>query len=154
MKTTDDVNDALTILVVDDYEDSRQMYGELLGYAGYHVVEAGNGEEAISKAREIVPDLVVMDLSLPVVDGLEATRRLKRDERTKHIPILVLTGHAADDFEGPPGGVRRSGCDGFLAKPCSPEQLLDAVLEVLTRAGPDVHKARIRAATPGQASGT
>jgi two-component system cell cycle response regulator DivK len=121
------------ILVVDDYEDNRQMYAELLAYAGYDVVEARDGAEAIEKAHAVLPDLIIMDLSLPVLDGWEATRRLKHDDRTTHIPVLALSGHAPEGLAGLSEGARDAGCDGFLSKPCSPERLLDAVKILLAQ---------------------
>jgi len=119
---------APTVLIVDDFEDNRAMYAEFLTYSGYKVLEATNGAEAVDKATELVPDVVVMDLSLPVLDGWEATRRLKANPRTRHIPVLALTGHA---LEGHSQGARQAGCDEFLAKPCLPETLLDTVRKVL-----------------------
>ncbi|MGD0676464.1 MAG: response regulator [Polyangiaceae bacterium] len=116
------------ILVVDDFEDNRQMYAEFLQFWGFVVVEASNGVEAIEQANKCMPDIVVMDLSLPVLDGWEATRRLKDDPRTRHIPVVALTGHALD---GHPDGAREAGCDGFLAKPCLPEKLLETVMSML-----------------------
>jgi CheY-like chemotaxis protein len=77
-----------------------------------------------------LPDVIVMDLSLPVMDGWEATRRLKADERTRHIPIIVLTGHAV---AGQARDARKAGCDAFLAKPCLPEMLVEKVQELLQR---------------------
>ncbi len=133
-----------SILVVDDYVDNRQMYAELLDYAGYRVAEAGDGAEAIATARRIVPDLIIMDLSLPVMDGWEATRRLKGDDRTKHIPVLALTGHAPEGLAGHSEGAQAAGCDAFLAKPCSPEALLEVVRETLERHRRTVRKARAR----------
>src|SRR5262245_65856139 len=79
------------ILVVDDYRDARDMFAEYLRYSGYRVAEASNGEEAVSKAIELLPDVVLMDLSLPVLDGWEATRRLKSDPRTAGVRILAVT---------------------------------------------------------------
>jgi CheY-like chemotaxis protein len=116
------------VLIVDDFEDNRIMYAEFLRLSGYEVVEASNGLEAIQKATTVVPDVVVMDLSLPVLDGWEATRRLKGDSRTRHIPVLILTGHALD---GHAQGAREAGCDGLLAKPCLPETLLETVRQLL-----------------------
>jgi two-component system cell cycle response regulator DivK len=129
------------ILVVDDFDDNRQMYAEYLKYCGFRVAEASDGAEAVTTAIAIVPDVVVMDLSLPVLDGWEATRRLKGDPRTRHIPVVALTGHA---LEGHSQGAREAGCDAFLAKPCLPEKLLETVERMLrgqdsgkkTRAGP------------------
>ena len=82
------------ILVVDDYQDAREMYAEYLQYSGFRVAEAKNGNEAVAQARSLKPDLILMDLSLPGMDGWEATRVLKADEETRHIPIVALTGHA------------------------------------------------------------
>jgi CheY-like chemotaxis protein len=118
------------VLIVDDFDDNRQMYAEFLRYSGFEVAEATNGAEAIDKARTFAPELVVMDLSLPVMDGWEATRRLKADPRTAHIPVVALTGHA---LEGHSQGAREVGCDEFLAKPCLPETLLDTVTRMLSQ---------------------
>ena len=82
------------MLVVEDYQDAREMYAAYLQFSGYRVAEATNGLEAIEKTLELLPDIILMDLALPKMDGWEATRRLKLDERTKHIPIVALTGHA------------------------------------------------------------
>jgi two-component system, cell cycle response regulator DivK len=118
------------VLIVDDFEDNRAMYAEYLRYSGFEVIEASNGVEAIDRAREGSPDVVVMDLSLPVLDGWEATRRLKADARTRNIPVVALTGHA---LEGHSQGAREAGCDWFLAKPCLPETLLSTLNELLSR---------------------
>lgn len=118
------------ILVVDDFEDNRAMYAVYLTYSGYDVAEAADGEEAVEVARRRMPDAIVMDLSLPVMDGWEATRRLKADERTRHIPIIALTGHA---LAGHSRGAREAGCDAFLAKPCLPEMLVEKVQDLLNR---------------------
>jgi two-component system, cell cycle response regulator DivK len=112
------------ILVVDDYQDAREMYAEYLQFSGFRVAEASNGNEAVSQALELKPDLILMDLSLPGMDGWEATRVLKADERTKHIPIVALTGHA---LAGASEGAKKAGCDSFVTKPCLPD---DLVLEV------------------------
>ncbi|HTQ44345.1 MAG TPA: response regulator [Polyangiaceae bacterium] len=121
------------VLIVDDFEDNRSMYAEFLRYAGLDVVEARDGAEAIEMARSELPDLIVMDLSLPVIDGWEATRRIKHDPLTREIPIIALTGHA---LEGHSQGAREAGCEGFLAKPCLPEKLLDTVNEILAKRAP------------------
>jgi CheY-like chemotaxis protein len=115
------------ILVVDDFEDNRAMFAVYLTYSGYDVVEAGDGKEAVEVAGRRLPDAIVMDLSLPVMDGWEATRRLKADERTRHIPIIALTGHAQ---AGQSRDAREAGCDAFLAKPCLPEMLVEKVREL------------------------
>src|SRR5437763_2551646 len=82
------------VLLVDDYPDAREMYAEYLEFSGFDIVQAGNGVEAIEGALDSHPDVILMDLSLPVMDGWEATRRLKADERTSAIPVLAVTGHA------------------------------------------------------------
>jgi two-component system cell cycle response regulator DivK len=82
------------ILLVDDYQDSRTMYAGFLAFSGYRVAEAENGFESIEKARALTPDLVLMDVSLPGIDGWEACRRLKADPETKDIPVVMLTAHS------------------------------------------------------------
>jgi two-component system cell cycle response regulator DivK len=114
------------VLVVDDYQDAREMYAEYLDFSGFRVAEAGNGQEALDKAFALLPDIVLMDLSLPIIDGWEATRRLKADERTKAIPVVALTGHALSQDEG-----ARVGCDAFVIKPCLPDTLVAEVRRVL-----------------------
>jgi CheY-like chemotaxis protein len=122
-----------TVLIVDDFDDNRQMYAEFLTFSGFRVLEAADGAEAVAKATDHLPDLVVMDLSLPVLDGWEATRRLKGDPRTRHIPVVALTGHALD---GHSIEARQAGCDAFLAKPCLPDKLLDTVRTMLAKRAP------------------
>ncbi len=106
------------ILLVEDFADAREMYAEYFRFVGHRVETAENGVEAISKALQLLPDVILMDLSLPVLDGWEATRRLKNDERTRAIPIVALTGNA---LQGHEERARKAGCDAFLAKPCLPE---------------------------------
>jgi CheY-like chemotaxis protein len=144
MKSADGTHDEPRILVVDDYEDNRQMYAELLAYAGYEVAEARDGAEAIAVAHRILPDLIIMDLSLPIIDGWEATRRLKAAERTRLIPVVALTGHAPEGLAGHSEAARDAGCDAFLAKPCSPETLLEVVRETLVHHRRSVRKVRVR----------
>jgi CheY-like chemotaxis protein len=116
------------VLLVDDYPDAREMYSEYLQYSGFEVVEASNGMEAIQRAVDDTPDIILMDLSLPVMDGWEATRRLKADERTARIPIVALTGHA---LAGISDGAKKAGCDAFVTKPCLPEDLVQEIRKVL-----------------------
>lgn len=126
--------DAPLILVVDDFEDNRVMYVEYLQFHGFRVAEAVNGEEALQRANELMPMIVVMDLSLPVMDGWEATRRLKASARTKHIVVIALTGHAEPAHAKK---ARDAGCDDFVAKPCLPEQLVAKVREHVAKATKD-----------------
>ena len=120
--------DASLILVVDDYQDAREMYAEYLQFSGFRVAEARNGNEAVAQAFSLRPDLILMDLSLPGMDGWEATRVLKADERTKHIPVVALTGHA---LAGASEGARKAGCDSFVTKPCLPDDLVVEVRRML-----------------------
>ena len=117
------------ILVVDDYEDAREMYAEYLQFCGFRVAEARNGNEALEQAFALKPDLILMDLSLPGMDGWEATRQLKADERTRHIPVVALTGHA---LAGASEGAKRAGCDSFVTKPCLPDDLVVEVRRMLS----------------------
>jgi two-component system, cell cycle response regulator DivK len=120
----------LRVLLVDDYADAREMYGEYLAISGFEVIEAVNGIEAVERALDAKPDIILMDMSLPIMDGWEATRRLKADRRTAEIPVLALTGHAVTSmFEG----ARRAGCDAFITKPCLPDDLVREIRAVLDR---------------------
>ena len=116
------------VLLVDDYPDAREMYSEYLQFSGFDVVEATNGMEALQSAVERKPDIILMDLSLPVMDGWEATRRLTADERTASIPVVALTGHA---LAGISEGAKRAGCDAFVTKPCLPEDLVKEIRKIL-----------------------
>ncbi len=116
------------VLVVDDYQDAREMYAEYLEFCGFEVAQAKNGLEALDRAFELLPDVILMDLSLPAMDGWEATRRLKSDARTQAIPIVALTGHA---LAGHSEGAKEAGCDAFVTKPCLPEDLVAEVRKIL-----------------------
>ncbi len=118
------------VLLVDDYPDAREMYSEYLEFSGFDVVEAGNGMEALQRAVDAEPDIILMDLSLPVMDGWEATRRLKADRRTASIPVVALTGHA---LAGISEGAKKAGCDAFVTKPCLPEDLVREIRKILNR---------------------
>jgi two-component system cell cycle response regulator DivK len=121
------------ILVVDDYEDAREMYAEYLRFCGFRVAEARNGNEALEQAFTLMPDLILMDLSLPGMDGWEATRQLKADERTRQIPVVALTGHA---LAGASEGAKKAGCDSFVTKPCLPDDLVVEVRRMLSLGRP------------------
>jgi len=112
------------ILIVDDNEDSRDLAAKILERFGYLIVQAVDGEEALTKAFSERPDLILMDRSLPKIDGLEVTRRLKREETLKNIPIVALTAHA---MRGDREKALEAGCDGFISKPINvrllPEQV-------------------------------
>jgi two-component system, cell cycle response regulator DivK len=118
-------------LLVDDMIDSRDMYGEILRYGGYRVLEAIDGADAVAVALGESPDVIVMDLCMPRVDGWEAIRRLKADPRTRSVPLVVLTGL------GWGTGAAEVECEAYLVKPCLPFDLLsvlDALLGNATQA--------------------
>ena len=125
------------VLVVDDFQDNREMYAEYLSYCGFRVIEAKNGLEAIEQACAQNPNVIIMDLSLPVMDGWEATRRLKADRRTKSIPVIALTGHA---LSGHSKGALDAGCDAFVAKHCLPDQLVIEIKKMLAITTPPAAK--------------
>ena len=116
------------ILVVEDTEDNRQIMRDLLSNAGYELVEAVTGADGVSAAARELPDLILMDIQLPVMDGYEATRRIKADPTTRSIPVIAVTSYA---LSGDEEKARAAGCDGYVAKPFSPRQLLANVREYL-----------------------
>jgi two-component system cell cycle response regulator DivK len=116
------------VLIVEDQLELRQLYAEELSMSGFDVIQAGDGAEALTHTAEHFPDVVLMDLSLPVVDGWEATRRLKGDKRTAHIPVVALTAH---DGSGELQRATKAGCDWFVPKPCPPQDLIEEVRRVL-----------------------
>ena len=120
--------DAL-VLIVDDFRDGREMYAEFLRSAGFRVVEAENGQQALDLAFTLSPSIILMDLSLPVMDGLSAIRALHGDPRSASIPLVALSAHSRDDSVS---AATRAGCAAFLEKPCSPEALLLAVRTLLS----------------------
>ncbi len=116
------------ILVVEDTEDNRQILRDVLSDAGFDLIEAGDGEEGVRMAAKFLPDLVLMDIQLPVVDGYEATRRIKADPALRHIPIIAVTSYALAQDEKKALAV---GCSGYVAKPFSPRALLAKIREFL-----------------------
>lgn len=125
-----DLSTAPLVLVVEDYQDAREMYVEYLKFSGFRVAEARNGIEALDRAFELHPDVILMDLALPRMDGWEATRRLKTDDRTRNIPVVALTGHA---LAGHAEGARLAGCDVFVTKPCLPGMLVDEIRRLIRK---------------------
>jgi CheY-like chemotaxis protein len=116
------------VLIVEDQSDLRLLYVEHLTTSGFDVIEAVNGAEAIDHTSAQLPDVVLMDLNLPVVDGWEATQRLKGDSRTAHIPVVALTAH---DGSGELERATVAGCDWFVPKPCPPQALVIEIRRVL-----------------------
>jgi two-component system, cell cycle response regulator DivK len=127
------------VLVVEDAEETYELLADVLAGAHFEVVGAQNGIDAVDTAVKLLPDLIIMDLSLPLMGGCEATRLLKSDERTQAIPIIALTGH-----HNYAEMARQAGCDAFLTKPCPPERLLTEIKRILQ------HDLPPRARLPGQ----
>lgn len=120
-----------TILLVEDNEDNLLIYSTILRHFGFEVIEARDGCAGVESARRYDPDLILMDVSIPLMDGWEATRRLKADAHTAHIPIIALTAHAlASDQQK----AVEAGCDGYIAKPAEPRVVLAAVRNQLGEA--------------------
>ena len=116
------------VLLAEDFEDARELYRDYLEFSGFAVQTANNGRDAIDQAIALQPDLILMDASMPVLDGWQATRELKSNPATQHIPVLALTAHAFDDARQQAKSV---GCDGFVTKPCLPDDLVSKVRETL-----------------------
>jgi two-component system cell cycle response regulator DivK len=121
------------ILVVEDHEDNRQILRDLLTSADFEVIEAMDGEAGLAAAAANRPDLILMDIQLPGIDGYEATRRLKANTLLHAIPIIAVTSYALD---GEAETARAAGCDAYIPKPYSPRQLLAKVREYLSSAAP------------------
>ena len=120
------------ILLVEDNEMNRDMLSRRLERKGYVVVMALDGQQGVDMAASVAPDLILMDMSLPVVDGWEATRRIKADERTRKIPVIALTAHA---MQGDEEKAKAAGCDDYDTKPVELARLLEKVQAQLARAG-------------------
>jgi two-component system cell cycle response regulator DivK len=112
------------VLVVEDDAETRLAYRTLLEHEGWEVAEAADGEDALRQAAELLPQAVVVDISIPVVDGFETTRRLRLGDSTRGVPVLLVTGHALDADRQ---RAREVGCDGYLVKPIAPRDLLAEV---------------------------
>lgn len=121
------------VLLVEDNEDNRIVYAMMLEYHGYTIIEATNGEDAIRLAGEESPDIILMDISIPGVDGWTATQRIKDDPATGDIPIVAVTAHALPEHRQ---RAEQLGCDGFLTKPCEPRRLLEEVQSLIGAAEP------------------
>jgi two-component system, cell cycle response regulator DivK len=122
------MSNAKRILIVEDTEDNRQIMRDLLGQAGFAILEAHDGEAGVAMAAEHTPDLILMDFQLPLLDGYEATRRIKADPTTRDIPIIAVTSYA---LSGDEAKAMEVGCSGYIAKPFSPKKLLAKVREFL-----------------------
>ena len=116
------------ILVVEDQEDNRRILRDLLNSAGYQIVEAAPGPEGVSMASSVRPDLILMDIQLPGIDGYEATRQIKAKPDLREIPVIAVTSYA---LSGDDAKAFAAGCSGYVTKPYSPRQLLAKVRELL-----------------------
>jgi two-component system cell cycle response regulator DivK len=116
------------ILVVEDQEDNRQIIRDMLSAFDYELAEAENGVEALAAVAKQKPDLILMDIQLPIMDGYEATRRIKADPVTKDIPVIAVTSYA---LSGDEQKARDAGCDDYVPKPYSPRQLLAKIRQYL-----------------------
>jgi two-component system, cell cycle response regulator DivK len=117
-----------TVLIVEDNELNMKLFHDLLEAHGYQILQTRDGMEALQIARDHKPDLILMDIQMPVMDGYEATRRIKANPELKAIPILAVTSYA---LSGDEDKARAAGCDGYIAKPYSPRQMLAKVREIL-----------------------
>ncbi len=122
------------ILVIEDHEDNRQIMNDTLSAAGFEVIEAVTGDAGVAMAASERPDLILMDIQLPGIDGYEATRLIKAKPALRHIPIIVVTSYAlsGDDVKA-----KEAGCDAYLAKPFRSRELLAKVREFLPAAPPE-----------------
>jgi two-component system cell cycle response regulator DivK len=117
-------NDGKRILLVEDFEDSRYSLSRLLEIEGYEVIEASNGVQAVDLALNSRPDLILMDLSLPVVDGLSASKEIRRHESTMNVPIVALSGHDVTDLHGE---AEAAGCTDYITKPVDFDALMSLI---------------------------
>jgi CheY-like chemotaxis protein len=115
-----------TVLVVEDFEDNRFMMRRLLEMSGYRVVEAVNGQQAVETAGRERPDIILMDLSLPMLDGLAATRRIRELDRLSRVPIVAVSAHDSADFHAE---ALAAGCDEYVTKPID----FDHLVQLLNR---------------------
>ena len=118
------------VLVVEDQEDNRAILRDLLTAAGFELIEAVNGAEGVAKAEAEKPDLILMDIQMPVMDGYEATRRIKAIPACAAIPVIAVTSYA---LSGDEAKTRAAGCDGYVAKPYSPRQMLATIRSFLDK---------------------
>lgn len=121
-----------TILLVEDNADNQEIYRIILAHHGYHVLQAFDGGHGVELARAHGPDLILMDLTMPVIDGLEATRMLKADPATAAIPIVALTAHTAGEDRA---AAAEAGCEAFLSKPVEPQRVAAEVQRILANGG-------------------
>lgn len=123
-----EINKDKKVLLVEDNEDNRMVYSTILRHYGYQVLEAVTGPEGLEMARREKPDLILMDISIPIIDGWQVVRLLKSDAGTERIPTIALTAHALVSDRELAYAV---GCDGYLAKPCTPREVVSEVVKFI-----------------------
>jgi two-component system cell cycle response regulator DivK len=116
------------ILIVEDNELTMQLFNDVLEAHGYRALQTPSGTETLELARQHKPDLILMDIQLPEVSGIDITQRIKEDEGLRHIPVIAITGHAMKEDEKK---IRQGGCEAYLAKPFSIEKFLEIVRNYL-----------------------
>jgi len=117
-----------TILIVDDFEDTRLMMKLWLEKKGYRVVAAADGMEAVMLAERESPDLIIMDLEMPKLNGLDATRRIRGQEKMKNVPIIAVSAYGAEEFRG---SALEAGCDEYISTPFVPDELAEVLNRLL-----------------------
>ena len=117
-----------TILIVDDFEDTRLMMKLWLEKKGYRVVAAADGMEAVTLAQRESPDLIIMDLEMPKLNGLDATRRIREQEKMKNVPIIAVSAYGAEEFRG---AALEAGCDEYISTPFVPDELAEVLNRLL-----------------------
>jgi CheY-like chemotaxis protein len=122
-------DNAPLVLLVEDDRDTREMYSEFLSYSGMRVTEASSGSRAVDSARAERPDVIVTDIAMPGMDGIELSRKLRASEPTRDVPIIAVTGSLSE-------GAREAGANVVLEKPCSPDELLHVIEDVLHKPPP------------------
>ena len=127
------------ILIIEDTEDNRRILRDLLTHAGYDLIEADDGAKGVAMAAEHRPDLILMDIQLPTIDGYEATRQIKANPDLRHIPIVAVTSYA---LSGDEAKTMAAGCDGYIAKPLAYKDFLATVASRL-QSGSDVAGAAV-----------
>jgi CheY-like chemotaxis protein len=125
--------DAFHVVIVEDLEDTSTLYSRFLTHLGYHVTAIPDGLEALEQIPALLPHVIIMDIAIPGVDGLEVTRRLKRRRLTREIPVIAVSGYTS---AGSPEKASKAGCVSYLPKPCLPARLAEEIQRVLVKTGP------------------
>jgi two-component system cell cycle response regulator DivK len=125
------VNKRRTVLVVDDFDDTRQLMRLWFEKMGYHVVEAENGKEAIRVAQDELPDLIIMDIEMPVLDGLRAARIIRDEEKLRNVPIIAVSAYGREQFRA---RALAAGCSEYVSTPFEPDELKKLINDLMRSA--------------------